>query len=188
MSEQKSENLGNPPKKAAKDRMLIEEHVAGFFLGVMLILAFINIISRVVSGFSFAFTEEIVVYLFVCSTFLGISSGVYRELHLSVTILPDFLESKGIWPAKLVFEIIHIIAVLLLFGVLGYYSFELCLKQIRYAYGTPILQIPTWIFTSSMVIGSAAFIVRSLIKFVQNMRDTIKRASGEPTHEAKEET
>jgi TRAP-type C4-dicarboxylate transport system, small permease component len=156
--------------KKKGNNLLIEEHIAGFFLGVMLLLGFINIISRCVSGFSFAFTEEVIVYLFVASTYLAISSCVYRGLHLSVTLISDIFKKRKIYVAELIFEIINLIAVYVLFSILAYLSVKLCIKQVKYDYLTPVLQMPTWIFTSTMVIGSIAYIIRATVQFVQNAK------------------
>ena len=162
-----------------KDKLLIEEHIAGFFLGIMLLLAFINIISRCVSGFSFAFTEEVIVYLFVASTFIGISSCVYRGLHLSVPLISDIFKKKKIYAAEMVFEVINMLAVLAMFSILAYLSVKLCIKQIKYDYLTPVLQMPTWIFTFSMVLGSIGFIIRSAVQFVQNAKRILRKEDEE---------
>lgn len=178
MSENKNTSAAASPKNKA-DKLLIEEHIAGFFLGVMLVLGFINIISRCVSGFSFAFTEEVIVYLFVSSTFFGISSCVYRGLHLSVTLISDMFKKRKVYVAEMFFEVINLLAVYALFTILAYLSVKLCIKQIKYDYLTPVLQMPTWIFTSTMVIGSIGYIIRSTVLFIKNAKRILRKEDEE---------
>lgn len=168
-------NKINSDAEPKKDKLLIEEHFAGFFLGVMLLLGFINIISRCVSGFSFAFTEEVIVYLFVASTYIGISSCVYRGLHLSVTILSDIFKKRKNYAAEMVFEVINFVAAYILFAILAFLSVKLCIKQIKYDYLTPVLQMPTWIFTATMVLGSIGFMIRSTVAFLQNAKRILRK-------------
>ena len=168
-------NKINSDAEPKKDKLLIEEHFAGFFLGVMLLLGFINIISRCVSGFSFAFTEEVIVYLFVASTYIGISSCVYRGLHLSVTILSDIFKNRKNYAAEMVFEVINLVAAYVLFAILAFLSAKLCIKQIKYDYLTPVLQMPTWIFTATMVLGSIGFMIRSTVAFLQNVKRILRK-------------
>ena len=168
-------NKINSDAEPKKDKLLIEEHFAGFFLGVMLLLGFINIISRCVSGFSFAFTEEVIVYLFVASTYIGISSCVYRGLHLSVTILSDIFKNRKNYAAEMVFEVINFVAAYILFAILAFLSAKLCIKQIKYDYLTPVLQMPTWIFTATMVLGSIGFMIRSTVAFLQNVKRILRK-------------
>lgn len=168
-------NKINSDAEPKKDKLLIEEHFAGFFLGVMLLLGFINIISRCVSGFSFAFTEEVIVYLFVASTYIGISSCVYRGLHLSVTILSDIFKNRKNYAAEMVFEVINLVAAYVLFAILAFLSVKLCIKQMKYDYLTPVLQMPTWIFTATMVLGSIGFMIRSTVAFLQNVKRILRK-------------
>lgn len=74
-------------------KLLLEEHISAFVMGAMVLLAFINIISRIFSGFSFAFTEELIVYMFVVTTMFSAASCVYRRAHMSLTLISDMLRA-----------------------------------------------------------------------------------------------
>lgn len=139
-------------------KLLIEEHISAVVMATMVLLAFVNIISRVISGFSFAFTEELIVYLFLVTTMFSTAAGVYRRVHMSLTLLSDKFTGKG----QRFFILTSSGASILLFAILAWQSSEMMRKQILYEYVTPVMQIPNWIFTLSMVIGSALYIFRTV--------------------------
>lgn len=139
-----------------KKRMIFEEHVAALVMGVMVLLAFVNIISRVISGFSFAFTEELIVYLFVVATMFGAAAGVYRRAHMSLTIVADRFKGKG----QIFFVLTSSICCCLVFGLLAFQGVKLVRNHIAYQYLTAVMQMPQWIFTSSLVIGSVLYVFR----------------------------
>ncbi len=69
----------------------IEEVLAGALLGVMAVLAFVNILARYLTRYSFAFTEEIEVAALVWITMLGAALGVRETAHLGFTMLRHLL-------------------------------------------------------------------------------------------------
>ena len=77
------------------------------------------------------------------------------------------------------FEVVNLLAVWIMFSILAYLSAKLCIKQIKYDYLTPVLQMPTWIFTFSMILGSIGFIIRSTINFVQNAKRIFRKEDKE---------
>jgi TRAP-type C4-dicarboxylate transport system permease small subunit len=147
-------------------KMLIEEHISALVMGVMVLLAFINIISRIFSGFSFAFTEELIVYLFVVTTMFSTAACAYRRTHMSLTLISDMFKGWG----QIFFMITSSVASCILFGLLAWQSFELMQREMKYGYLTAVLQIPQWIFTLSMVLGSILYIVRVAQVFVEDYK------------------
>lgn len=154
-------------------KMLIEEHISAFVFAVMVLIAFVNIISRIFSGFSFAFTEELIVYLFVVITMFSAAAGVYRRVHMSLTILADRFKGKG----QIFFIMTSSVASVILFGMLAWQSTLVMIKQIRYEYLTAVLQLPQWIFTVSMVLGSLFYIIRTVQVTVIDIRAALKKSS-----------
>ena len=67
----------------------VEEVGAALLLVVMAILAFLNIIARYLTRYSFAFTEEIEVAALVWITMLGAAVGFREGVHLGFTLLRD---------------------------------------------------------------------------------------------------
>lgn len=150
-------------------KMLIEENISALTMAVIVILAFVNIISRIFSGFSFAFTEELIVYLFVVTTMFSTAAGVYRRAHMSLTLVSDQFKGKG----QLFFLATSSIASIFLFGLLAWQSVKMMNSQIKYHYLTAVLQLPQWIFTLSMVLGSILYIVRTIQVTVKDWNEVL---------------
>lgn len=147
-------------------KLLLEEHISAFVMGAMVLLAFINIISRIFSGFSFAFTEELIVYMFVVTTMFSAASCVYRRAHMSLTLISDMFKGWG----QLFFMITSSAASCFLFGLLAWQSIKLVQREIMYDYLTAVLQIPQWLFTMSMVLGSLLYIFRVVQVFIEDYK------------------
>jgi len=67
----------------------LEEGACVLVFVVMTVVAFVNVITRYVVQYSLAFTEEIVVSLFVWLTLLGSAIAFREGSHLAFTYLVD---------------------------------------------------------------------------------------------------
>lgn len=63
-------------------------------LTVMVLMVFINACMRYAFHSGFIATEEILRYLFIYMTFLGIAEVAYQRGHIAVTILTDALKGR----------------------------------------------------------------------------------------------
>ena len=71
-----------------------EEVFCAILFAAMAIITFLNIISRYLLKYSFAFTDELVVSFFVWLTLLGASIAFREQSHLGFTFLIDRLPPK----------------------------------------------------------------------------------------------
>jgi TRAP-type C4-dicarboxylate transport system permease small subunit len=156
-------------RECNQNRMLPEEHLGAAIFGFMTLLAGINIVSRVVVNFSFAFSEELEIYLFVVATILGASAGVYRGLHMGLTIVADAFKGR----ARLFFILMSAVASVILYAVLAWQGFLLAESHIRYAYVTPVMQIPQWVFSSSLCYGALLYIYRVVQDTIQKVKEVL---------------
>ena len=140
-----------------KKKLLLEEHIIAALLLVMLAIMGANVVTRKLPlGISISFAEELVVYLFVCCSMIGVSAAAARGANMGLTAIVDLLPR----PVKSVFLIISMCASILLFGFLFYQGVVNLEMVIEYEQRTPILRIPQWIFTSVYCIGPALYIFR----------------------------
>ena len=66
-----------------------EDLLGSFMLAVMAVIAFLNVIVRYCTSFSFAWTEEITINFFVWITLLGTARAFREGGHLGMTALYD---------------------------------------------------------------------------------------------------
>lgn len=148
-------------------KLLLEEHIIAGLLLIMLAIMGANVVTRKIPlGISISFAEELVVYLFVCCSMIGVSAAAARGANMGLTAVVDLLPRK----VKNVFLVISMSAGILLFGFLFYQGVINLEMVIEYEQRTPILRIPQWIFTSVYCIGPALYIFRVIQSTVRQIR------------------
>ena len=128
----------------------LEEGACVFLLAVMTGVAFVNVITRYLIRFSLAFTEELVVSLFVWLTLLGTAVAFREGSHLAFTFLvgrsPRTVRRLSIWLA----------------AALGVALFGLGQIRSERMLGTTseALAIPQWWYTAGIPVFGAVVILR----------------------------
>lgn len=136
----------------------LEEWIVAIVLSIMSTIAFVNIVSRGVANYSFSFTEEITVNLFVALTFVGTAIGVRQHAHLGFTLIYDRLN-------KVIKNMITVLVGLmmsLLFVILIYFGIQMVLFQVQMGQKTPSLGWPQWYFSIMMPIGACLCLLRTI--------------------------
>ena len=136
----------------------LEEGACVLVFGVMTTVAFVNVITRYVVRYSLAFTEELVVSLFVWLTLLG-SAVAFREgSHLAFTYLVDRAPPAGRRAALWLSATLSV----LLFVLLIYYGLVQIGSERLLGTTSEALAIPQWWYTAGIPAFSALVIVRVL--------------------------
>lgn len=145
----------------------LEEWIVVIVLSIMSTIAFVNIVSRGFLGYSFSFTEEITVNLFVALTFVGTAIGVRQHAHLGFTLLYDLANIV----VKNIITILVGMLMSLLFAVLVYFGIQMLLFQVQMGQKTPALGWPQWIFSMAMPIGAALCLFRTVQATIKEFRE-----------------
>ena len=146
----------------------IEEIVGAVCMGVMVTIAFINVITRYLFEFSFAFTEELTIYLFVWATLMGASIAFREGSHIVVSVIYNRF---GIRSRK-VLDILNAVTAILFFSLLFYYSTLEVLDEILLGVKTEAISLPVWWFTIAMPVSSLLIIFRILFQAVNKLRSS----------------
>ncbi|MFH1154764.1 MAG: TRAP transporter small permease [Pseudomonadota bacterium] len=134
----------------------LEELLIVVSLLVMVAINFGNVLSRYFIHASWAFSEELMVILFVYNSFLGASVAYKRGSHLGFTVLTDVFPPK-IKNLVICFTGSVTIALLLL---LTWFGMEMVKNQVMFDQRTPALGWPEWIAGVSIPLGSLLIIFR----------------------------
>lgn len=67
----------------------IERWLAAFALAVICLISLANVLVRYATDASFAFTEEISIFLLVVLTFAGAAVAMRRNGHIRIALLED---------------------------------------------------------------------------------------------------
>ncbi|MCU0589311.1 MAG: TRAP transporter small permease [Syntrophobacteraceae bacterium] len=149
---------GHTPGPRTRIPVKIEESLAGIIIAVLALITFANVVVRYLTHFSFAFTEEISIFLMVVMTLVGSSSLMAKSSHLNITYFIDKLPPKGRRLARLAAAALTALTFLLL-AILGG---RMAWDEYRFEVTSPGLGIPTWVYTvwlpilSLVIVGRAA--------------------------------
>lgn len=136
----------------------LEEGACVLVFGVMTAVAFVNVITRYVIRYSLAFTEELVVSLFVWLTLLGTAVAFREGSHLAFTWLiersPRAVRRLSLW--------LSTVLSLVLFAALIYFGILQIGNERMLGTTSEALAIPQWWYTAGIPAFSALVIVRVL--------------------------
>jgi len=140
--------------KHAIDRL--EEGACVLLLAVMTVVAFVNVITRYLIRFSLAFTEELVVSLFVWLTLLGTAIAFRQGSHLGFGFIvdrcPPAIQRFSIW--------LGAILGMLLFGLLVYFGIGQIRVERMLGTTSEALAIPQWWYTAGIPVFGVLVVVR----------------------------
>jgi TRAP-type transport system small permease protein len=121
----------------------LEAHVAVACMALLVLITLGNVLTRYFSDQSFAWTEEISVFLMVVMTFSGAASMALRDQHIRI----EFLYESGTNQRQTMLRIFSAAMTAMFFGLLAFLFLLTLLDEIKYAETTMGLGIPRWWFT-----------------------------------------
>lgn len=144
----------------------IEEIILAPGFAIMLLINFLNVLSRYVFHTSWAFTEELCVMMFVYITFFGASVAIKRKQHLGFTLILDKVNSN----IKIFIQTINTVCIIIFLVLMTYYGFLVLQNQIKYNSITPALRISTAYMGASIPLSGVFMIVRSIQVYMQDLK------------------
>ncbi len=144
-----------------------EEILGAILLAAMVTIAFLNVIVRYCTSFSFAWSEEMTVNFFVWVTMLGTACGFREGKHLAMNIFYDALPRK----ARLAAFIFSCILCLVFFGALFWTGCLEVIDEYELESISESLGIPVWWYT----IATPAFSLLIIFRMLQRC-NTVLRA------------
>lgn len=152
-----------------------EEAVLAFLLIAMTLILGLQILFRYVFGNSLTWSEELVRYLFVWSTFLGVPYCIKHGKSLKVLQVLEILPKK----VRRVVIIVDVFIMLAFFIVLFVASSNVVIKAFLDGQKSPALGIPIYMVYLSVVVGSMLSIFRIFQKILSVCRsvDCLDEAS-----------
>jgi len=134
----------------------MEEGTGVILLFFMSVMALLNVVTRYLIHYSFAFTEEVEVACLVWVSMLGASAGFKRGIHLGFDLIALRFPALGkniLFPCASALTIFSIL-------VLIYFSYFQIKEEILLTITTEALNIPQWIYTLAIPVGGILIIVR----------------------------
>ena len=143
---------------AVKVPLAIEDWLAVSVIAILALITFVNVLVRYFTDQSFAWTEEISVFLLIVLTMAGGSSAFVRNNHIRIEAVAD----KGSPARQRRLALISHTVVLLFFMLLTVLSARLVMDQYLYEETSPAIGVPAWWYSIWLPVMAAAIALRSL--------------------------
>ncbi len=135
----------------------LEEGLAVACMALLLAITLLNVLTRYFTDQSFAWTEEISVFLMVLMTLAGAGAATGRDRHIRI----EFFYDGGSAQRKRRLQVFSACLVALLFALLALLFGRVVADEIRYAETSMGLGIPRWWFTLFSPLLCIAIALRS---------------------------
>ena len=136
----------------------IERFVLALVMALLCLITMANVVVRYFTNVSFAFTEELSVFLLVVMTLVGASTAFYRGQHIAILFLVERFSERG----RKRFALFALAASTLMFVLLAWYGTRMAWDDYRYDVTTPALGLPQWIYSAALPVLSFLVIARLL--------------------------
>lgn len=135
----------------------LEEGLAVACMALLVLITLGNVVTRYVVDESFAWTEEISVFLMVVMTLAGTSAAAARDRHIRI----EYFYDGGSAARQRRLKVAAACIAALLFAMLAVLFARVVADEVRYAETSMGLDVPRWWFTVFSPVLCAAIALRS---------------------------
>jgi TRAP-type C4-dicarboxylate transport system permease small subunit len=132
-------------------------------MALICVITFANVVVRYLTNASFAFTEEISVFLLVVLTLVGAAAAFARDRSIRV----DFFVLKLPRPAQFALELLGMALSAALFTMVAWYGWRFFLDDVKYETTSPGLGLPQWVYSVWLTVLSVLIVLRILGRLIR---------------------
>lgn len=164
-----SEHAPTPPDPPLRVSLLLEDWLTVLSLGALAVITMANVIVRYLTDQSFAWTEEISIFLLIVLTMSASSSAFVRMLHIRIELFAD-----GGSPARrrrlgLTADTITLLFFVLLTVLLA----RMAMDEFNWGDTSPAIGVPTWWYTMWLPVLSALISLRLVGMLLRRLRGSL---------------
>lgn len=153
-------------ERAPRVPLRLEEMIVAAALAVICAVSLLNVVVRYLTDASFAFTEEISVFLLVILAFFGSAVAFARNEQIRITFFLERMPRALRWTAT----VLTVMATLVVFGLVVWYGAHFAYEEWLYEAITPGLGLPGWLYTVWLPVAGVVIIARVLGRFARQVR------------------
>lgn len=157
------DNQQNPPSRPTAR---IERALAAGCMALLCLITFANVLVRYFTSSSFAWTEEISVFLMILLAMVAGSAAVARNAHIRI----EYFAEGGSALRRKRLARFGTLMVALLFAVIAALSVRVVWDDYRFEETSPGIGVPQWWYSMWLPICSALITVRALQLFQRQGR------------------
>lgn len=144
----------------------LEDWLTVIVMATLALITFANVLVRYFTSSSFAWTEEISVFLMIVLAMVGGSAAVARDRHIRI----EYFAEGGSPQRRQRLAQLGALMVALLFGVMAVLSMRLVWDDYRYEETSPGIGVPQWWYSVWLPVFSILIALRALGHFVRSGR------------------
>ena len=144
----------------------VEEAIAASAMALICVITFANVVVRYLTDASFAFTEEISVFLLVVLTLVGAAGAFARNRNIRVEFFAALTPST----VQRRLEIGGLLLTVVLFVMVAWYGGRFVVDDWKYDTTSPGLGVPQWIYSVWLPVLALAIAGRALGRVVRLSR------------------
>ncbi|MFT4193062.1 TRAP transporter small permease [Ottowia sp.] len=138
--------------------LAIEDWLTVAIMALLALITFANVLVRYFTDASFAWTEEVSVFLMIALAMVAGSAAVARNRHIRI----EFFADSGPESRQRALAVFGAAMVALLFALMTVLSARVVWDDIRYGETSPGIGLPQWWYTVWLPIISAAITLRAI--------------------------
>ena len=135
----------------------IEDWIGALAMGALCLITFVNVLVRYLTDKSFAWTEEISIFLMVVMTLVAGAAAVARDRHIRI----EFFFESGSAARQRWLALLSAAGICLLFLAMAVLGARMAWDEVHLDETSPGLGIPKWIYTVWLPILSLAIALRA---------------------------
>ena len=147
----------------------IEDWLTVIVMAALALITFANVLVRYFTDVSFAWTEEVSVFLMILLAMVASSGAVARNRHIRI----EFFADSGPEKRQRALAVLGAALVALLFIGMAVLSVRLVWDDIRYGETSPGIGVPQWWYSIWLPVFSALITLRAVGLFIRRSRSTV---------------
>ncbi|MBU1568185.1 MAG: TRAP transporter small permease [Proteobacteria bacterium] len=145
----------------------IEDWLTVIVMALLASITFANVLVRYFSNRSFAWTEEISIFLMIVLALVAGSAAVARNRHIRI----EYFAGKGSPARQRLLARFGALMVFILFALIAVLSSRMVWDDFRFGETSPGIGVPQWWYSIWLPLLSSAIGLRALGLFVRQGRD-----------------
>ena len=148
----------------------LEDWLTVLIMALLALMTFANVLVRYFTNGSFAWTEEISVFLMILLAMVAGSAAVARDLHIRI----EYFCQRGSARRRKALARFGSLMVALLFAVVCVLSVRVVWDDYRYEETSPGIGVPQWWYSVWLPVFSALITVRALGLYLRQGKATFE--------------
>ena len=149
---------GADAEPASRVPLKIEDLLGALAMGALCVITFVNVVVRYLTDGSFAWTEEISIFLMMAMSLVAGAAAVARDKHIRI----EYFYEQGSAARQRKLAILSAACILVFFLLLAVLGARMTWDEFHFDETSPGIGVPKWIYTIWLPLLSLAIAGRAL--------------------------